>query len=278
MTILLATPARWYLIFAFTLLSIAGCSGGSSQSREGNDPFATPTPRPAPAPADPARSIHTDITSTITGITYPLHIYLPRNYDDTTAYPVVYATDGQWIFNGFAEILDNQPHDILLVAVEQGPNDRRATDYTIPGSESYYQFLITELLPAIESQYTVDEQQRTLAGASYGGLLVGAVLLFDDVSQPHFKNYLAFDGSFYYDQTTLARYEQERFNASADMPVNLFLSTATLQGNFTSVNWFRQRLQSRSYSGLNILYREYTVVHDEVANPSFEEAISLLYP
>src|SRR5690606_17712370 len=140
------------------------------------------------------------------------------------------------IFRGFSNIIDAQRKDIILVAIEQGPNDRRATDYRLPGAQTYFSFLTTELLPAIENDYRVDTENRTLVGTSYGGILSGLALLMDDVVNPAFKNYLSFDPSFYEHQGLTRQVEQTRFNASNEIHANLVLTSATLRGNDIYVN------------------------------------------
>ena len=45
--------------------------------------------------------------SSITGISYPYHVYLPKGYDESNKnYPVIYATDGQWEFKRFAHAIE----------------------------------------------------------------------------------------------------------------------------------------------------------------------------
>src|SRR5690606_8529401 len=123
---------------------------------------------------DVAASLGDTFVSKITGIAYPFRVYAPAGYGSgAKTYPIIYATDGQWYGEGFSQAIKSKGKEIILVAIEQGPDDRRATDYTLPGARAYFKFLTTELLPAVESVYRVDPKQRGLSGASYGGLFVG---------------------------------------------------------------------------------------------------------
>lgn len=267
------------LLFLSVILSI-GC-GGNDRTQSVNLPpgdapvTGTPPASNVPDPRIRKMTVH----STITGIEYPVHIYLPEDYETSDKnYPVIYATDGQWIFSGFVAALNKKSAHAILVAIEQGPDDRRSVDYLLPGARQYYNFLITELLPAIERDYRADPAQRTLSGTSYGGVLVGAVLLLDDVVAPHFKNYLCFDASFYVHPQATAELQAERFNASHEMNATLVLTSATAIGNDVHVTGFQRELEKKNYTGLVIHRKKYAVHHNNVAGPSFADALDLIFP
>lgn len=261
------------------LMMLLGC-GSADKSRTVETPAVNvpvTAPPQTPAVSNP-RVKQTTITSAITGITYPLRIYLPADYDSSaTHYPVIYATDGQWVFNGFSKLLDEKPVSAILVAIEQGPDNRRNLDYLWPGAQHYYQFLITELLPTIEREYRVDASQRTLSGTSYGGVLVGLVLLMDDIAAPHFKNYLSFDASFYEHPQATEDLYLARFNASQEMHAKLVLTSATTIGNDHYVTAFQQALERADFAGLIIHRTKYAVHHNNVADPSFADALDFIF-
>ncbi|EDY81778.1 Putative esterase superfamily [Verrucomicrobiia bacterium DG1235] len=223
--------------------------------------------------------VHDSITSELTTIEYPIHVYVPEGYGESTqTYPVIYATDGQWISEGFSSAIAEKEKQVILVTVEQGPGDRRATDYLLPGATTYFEFFTEELMPAIETVYRVDASERTICGTSYGGLLVGLVLLMDDAEAPHFTNYLSFDGSFWTHRTATNALEQTRFEAGNEMDVTLYLTSATgTQNNDTWVTNFKNKIESRGYSGLTVIRKSYPVEHNDVAQPSFEEALDELF-
>lgn len=279
-TVISCPVINWLLCGLLGLLGFVLLGCGSSETSRSVDPVITePAPNSLQIPeiADP-RIKQTNIVSAVTGITYPVHIYLPEDYASSNeSYPVIYATDGQWIFNGFAAALDDKSLDVILVAIEQGPNDRRSVDYLLPGARQYFLFLTTELLPTIERDYRVDTMQRTLSGTSYGGILVAAVLLLDDVVQPHFKNYLSFDASFYVHPQATAELQAERFYASHELPATLVLTSATTIGNDVHVTNFQQVLEAKNFAGLNIYRKKYPVHHNNVAGPSFADALDLIF-
>lgn len=223
--------------------------------------------------------IDDSIGSRITLIEYPVHVFLPLGYGESTRrYPIVYATDGQWVTEGFSQAVAGKGKQLILVTVEQGPGDRRAIDFLLPGAYDYLRFLGEELLPAVESIYRVDTSERTLCGTSYGGLLVGLVFILDDVEEPLFRNYLSFDGSFWSKSSTMYALEDERYAASSQKHATLYLTSATGRTNNDRwVNAFERRIESRGYEGLRIIRRSYPVEHNDVAQPSFDDALDLLF-
>jgi len=265
---------------ALTIITLVACGGGQQTRYAVTPPTPAPTPTPLPTRApevDPDIREHR-LHSSITGIDYPVHVYLPADYNTTDrSYPVIYATDGQWIFDGFRHQLYQLGTEAILVAIEQGPNDRRAVDYRLPGALNYFQVLVSELLPIMEAEYRVDQSQRTLVGTSYGGLFVGLALLIDDVVAPNFINYLSFDGSFYENQTGWRELLTERFNADQTLNATLVLTTATEFGNYGSVSDFNRRLDANSFNGLEIIRFDIPVRHNDVASPSFEQALQALF-
>jgi predicted alpha/beta superfamily hydrolase len=216
--------------------------------------------------------------STITGVTYPYHVYLPLNYALTAkSYPVIYGTDAQWTFTHFSQTLDARHEDVIFVGIEEGPlnSNRRFDDFLGVGTRNYMKFFKTEFAPFIENTYRTNSE-RTYVGTSLGGLMGSVFLYSEPVGEPFFKNYMLFDGSFFaYDSTDL-EVELARFNASKQLNVTLVLTSAS-PGNVDSVDAFQLRYQSRPYEGLKIYRRSYAIPHNDVANPSFDDNIGLLY-
>lgn len=216
--------------------------------------------------------------SQLTGIEYQVDVYLPESYDSTELLPVIYATDGQWVARRFSAAIDRARLPIILVAIHQGPENRRWEDYTLPGADQYIQFLLTELLPSMENQYRIDPSRRTLQGASLGGLLTLFVMLQDDEVNPVFENIISMDPSVWYQPAFLNSREASRFNQSLNMPVELVLSSATgYQGNLRNVEPFKNRLEMRGYENFYLHYAAFDVCHDDIAGPAFDHALNILF-
>jgi predicted alpha/beta superfamily hydrolase len=255
--------------YVFGLIILSAC-GGSSNNNEVNDPL--------PPFVYSGSIINHTMTSAITGITYPIHVYLPPSYQNNAQiYPVIYATDGQWRFDIYAQAIEKKHKELVLVAIDEGPQGRRNIDFLLPAAPDYYQFLISELLPDMESRYNIDSENRTLVGASFGGLFVGLALLFEEQNPAPFINYWSFDGSFGTDQAETQILAQQRKTANEYMSVNLFLSGATMGGNDIVVNRFKTMLEQLQFVGLTIHKQSYAVVHSEIAPPSFNDALDLVF-
>jgi predicted alpha/beta superfamily hydrolase len=264
------------------LATLAACGGSSYNSTIAANSSTTNTSSSSSssAPYHYVGTVQSDlsITSTITGITYPYHVYLPHNYDlSAKNYPVIYGTDAQWIFPHFSQTIDAKNKDVIFIGIEEGPlkSNRRAIDFLPAGAPNYINFLKSEFIPLIEKNYRTTHE-RTYVGTSYGGLLGSILLTKEPVDEPYFKHYMLFDGSFWALQTTNIQDEELRFNASKKLNITLILTSAN-PGNVTDVNTYQSRYENRLYEGLTIYRRSYQVPHNDVANPSFDETIDLVY-
>lgn len=222
--------------------------------------------------SDP-RIKHHLVKSAKTGISYPVHIFLPQGYShENEKYPVIYATDGQWHADLFLSIKEK---NIILVAIEQGPKNRRNIDYAEKAGDYFY-FLTKELLPLVEDKYRIDSERRAILGASLGGVFVGYALLIDDINNPYFKVYASFDGAFGVAEKQFQKINKIRRDLSEEMNATVFLTGAT-KGNEKYVRRFNKMLEKSKYKELNIIRKTYRVKHEDISSPSFEEMIKVLY-
>ncbi len=123
-------------------------------------------------------TIETDaISSTNTGSTFQLQIYLPYNYNPERAnpYPVAYFQDGQeYISLGSVDkVLDNliyENHIDSIIGVFVKPNNRNE-EYAGNLRNEYRQFFVEELVPYIDENYNTIKNPlgRAVIGASFGG-------------------------------------------------------------------------------------------------------------
>lgn len=222
--------------------------------------------------SDP-RIRHYQVESEYTGINYPVHVFLPNDYSNQKEkYPVIYATDGQWLADIYTVTKEK---DIILVAIEQGPENRRFIDY---GQDvgAYFNFLTKELLPFVEDKYRVDSGQRAVVGTSLGGFFVGYALLVDNVDAPYFSIYAAFDGAFWFASPALQNINKARRDLSGKMNATVFL-TGTRRGNERHVRRFHRDLENAGYEGLEIIRSTYWVRHVDITYPSVVAMVEALY-
>jgi len=225
-------------------------------------------------------------SSSITGVTYPYRVYLPVGYHESDkSYPILYSTDGQWEYWRFSYVIETSNKEVILVSIEQGPEQRRLIDYALPGSHDYLDFIETEMIPLIESTYRVDDTNRTLEGASWGGLLVRHALS-REMTKPLFKNFISIDGSygnftqapFISNNNQYREMENAAFPPGIVLKANVYLSGATIEGNGQLVDNFRTELDNRNIEGLNIYHQSFNVRHEECGRPSIKDALIKLFP
>lgn len=217
------------------------------------------------------------IHSAITGVSYPVDVYLPPDYHASDKhYAIIYVTDGQIIFPGLPYLLEDENVEAILVAISEGPENRRSKDYLLPGARDYFNFLTAELIPLIESEYRVKEGSRSLAGTSFGGVFSIVAMLMDDVSSPYFSNIMAYDASLYRHREETGQLLEARYMASRELNVNLVLTSAIPVGNGEYIDDFISDLENYQFTGLNIIYNSYPISHEKVVEPSFRESVALL--
>ncbi|MFT4205045.1 MAG: alpha/beta hydrolase-fold protein [Chitinophagaceae bacterium] len=115
-------------------------------------------------------------------------VRLPKGYNDTEKYPVIYVLDGEMYFpivcaeqgflDGNSRLSDKK---CIVVGIENTDRTRDLTptpavsakgQATLENSgkgEAFFQFIRTELIPSIEKQYHT-ANRRILVGHSFGGL------------------------------------------------------------------------------------------------------------
>ncbi|MBD8685181.1 alpha/beta hydrolase [Pseudomonas sp. CFBP 13719] len=124
------------------------------------------------------------------GLEYRIMISLPEgDVPYTGGYPVIYLLDGNAYFPAFhaAKRAQAKLRGSILVAIGY-PSDtpldfaRRAFDLTPPapadrntppqgGQDLFLDFIQTRLMPKVSEHFKVDEDQRSLVGHSFGGML-----------------------------------------------------------------------------------------------------------
>ena len=218
------------------------------------------------------------IASNYTNWSYPINVYLPEGYGDdpTIQYPVLYMLDAESHFFYTVEYARESNKSLIIVAIDNTGNGRRNTDYLLPGALNYYQFLVNEVIPYIDSSYSTNTSKRTLAGHSFGGLFTGIALLIEEPSTRYFDRYFSQDGSFWYQQEKTEELEQQLFSKTQELGVELIITGAT-GGNANDVMWFESLLQQRDYENLELSHWTYDTSH--LAEPvlSMKEFINMFY-
>ena len=214
------------------------------------------------------------IHSQHTDILYSYEVYLPPGYSlSKKNYPVVYITDGQWETD-LANIIDANKKNVILIFINQGPNDRRLIDYSLQGADAYIKFLREELVPLVESKYR-SNGARTFFGASLGGLLGAILISREKAEKPFFKNYILADGSFWGLPSVMNVLPITFQTTEHQMPINIVL-TGTRRGNGLDVVNYEKRLREYNSKNINIYTSMLPYLHDEMTGPTLANAIELL--
>jgi len=220
------------------------------------------------------------IYSNNTQVTYQYKVYLPENYAQSTLdFPVIYSTDGQkGVDEQLAHTVQTMQKDIIVVAITEGPKNRRSTDYLYPGSTAYLDFLALELIPLVESQYRINSSQRTIFGYSYGGVFIRHALI-NEANRPLFQNFIASDGPYFAQDSVYRGLEERAYTTDSLKNRKLYLSGATSYDGFSSsVNTFKSTLENYNLQGFTIYQESFDVTHGQIVLPTVRGALPLLFP
>jgi hypothetical protein len=210
--------------------------------------------------------------STSTGRSYDLYIHTPADFAQNKGkkYPVLYLLDGQWDFKLLDSVVgglvyDRFMPDIVIVGITYSGDHPdygalRAMDYT-PSPQrdeqgnarggdgpKFLQFLRSELIPFMETNYRGDPARRILGGHSLGGLFT-LHAMFTDPSL--FWGYLCGSPAIPWDQDSVVKQEAAFAAKRKDLPVRLFLAVGGAEELVTPGVSFMKTLSARRYDGLH---------------------------
>lgn len=169
-----------------------------------------------------------------------LNVYLPDDYNDTTAYNVVYLLDGSMDedfmhiagLSQFLRMMYMMPSTIVVGI----SNVDRQRDFTfeanleefhtaVPNgghSELFIDFVEKELIPFIDQKYNTT-QERFLIGQSLGGLVATEILIY---KPSLFTHYFIVSPSLWWDKERLLQEGEKQLKDNAnqlDLDVQIFV-------------------------------------------------------
>lgn len=284
------------LSFSLFLISILGCTGEDSESANPIQPIPTPpvsnagsvevievnrepsfnTPDfwpPSEFVYKGTREMNQSLRSAFTNTNYTYHVYLPSQYntEPDKYFPIVYFTDGEWHTEFIHRVIDFEERQIIAVGIHH--EDRRATDYIMPGAKDYYLFLVDELIPNIESRYRVLPNERILKGYSAGGSQTLITMFLDDQSPPVFKYHMAFD-PYIQGVGNLASHIGQRDGLELN---KILIITSMRRGFHSSVVPFMQELEESNINNLTVYRSVYDLNHVDATWSSFSNAMDIVY-
>lgn len=248
---------------------------------------------------------------------FNIMIQLPMTYhpDSSTTYPVMYITDANRCFPMVANMSTilgfpkTEFPEIIIVGIGyhiKGMEDwaawrtRDLTPTNVPatdkatgeslsklsgreiivnsgGSEKFLDFIISELMPYIESGYHVSKTDKTLAGYSYGGLFA----LYALFKHPEaFNRYFAGSPSIWWDKGALLRLEEEYAKTHNDLNARIFISVGSLEPKtmIDNIEKMKTGLLSRNYTNLSVESHIFeNESHNSCYASAFMRAFTVLY-
>ena len=222
--------------------------------------------------------------------TFVIHLSLPPEYNPEEDYPMVVMTDGIWRLKEHSRYREAMKAGELqkLIMVSIGyPDSYNASEMRkrefLRHPESFMHYIADNLLPYLEENYSVDEDNMMLTGHSYGGFFAYHFLFdYDALGKNIFKNY-------YIGSTTapdaeglkkLYSMEEDYSRRYTDMDCNVYFSIGSLEGGYYPIlqDKMEENIRNRNYPSLNYICEVLEGYnHEKVCGPSEKRAIYLFY-
>jgi predicted alpha/beta superfamily hydrolase len=118
------------------------------------------------------------------------------------------------------------------------------------GAPLFLNFIRTELIPFVETNYRIDENRRTFSGYSFGGLF-GLYVLFHDPTL--FNKYFIGSPAIMHDKGITYEYEISYADTNPDLKAAIFMNSGEKEEVFAeNVKKMTEILRSRNYKNLKL--------------------------
>ena len=222
--------------------------------------------------------------------TFVVHVSLPPNYQKENEYPMVLMTDGVWRLSDHPQLrplmVNGEIENVILVSVGY-PN---GYDYIkirerdlLQQPDKYLHFLVDNLIPYLNEQYSIDNKRLTLTGHSYGGFW-GFYALFnsDTIGKNTFANYYIGSPSFQaqYNGQFIEQFESQYYDRKKELNANIYITVGDKEGEsfINPITRFVDLLSERNYKGLNCKYEIIKgYEHNTVFKPSIKNTLLMFY-
>jgi enterochelin esterase-like enzyme len=210
---------------------------------------------PDPSRSEPAApgtlSDNIVIESDALGYKLQYRVYVPEHYLELSDLPVIFITDGQWYIESgeMPRIIDDlittgEIQPLIAVFVDNRDpamlsNNRRNQQFFC--NARYVDFFTDELIPTIDATYptSADRADRVILGLSFGGLNSAC---FGLLAHDAFAGIAMQSPAMHPVDYILSAYAD-----STRLPINVFLSSGSLQDNEERTRRLRGILQERDY-------------------------------
>jgi predicted alpha/beta superfamily hydrolase len=229
-----------------------------------------------------------------------LYIQTPANMKPYEAYPVLYVLDGEALTNmigGQVQYLSeaykiipsmivvgitntDRTRDLTPTHFNNGPDGKPDTSANAfgkssGGGEKFLQFIRTELMPYIETNYPT-APYKILAGHSLGGLMAVYCLL---AHPDYFNAYIAISPSLQWDNNIIVG-QAEELNPRSTLNKFLFFSDANEDSLFHQNQLKLDSILKQKNTRDLIYKREFYPGETHISEPvkAFYDGIRLIYP
>jgi hypothetical protein len=276
----------WTVFHSLLFIAFIGIFSTTVYSQQQNSSSSYPYP-PATVPDTEVRTIYSKILNQEMYIFIKLPMFYKISGDKK--YPCWYVTDANRSFPMLAnigsvfEVPDPSQGEMIIVGIGYKIRDvadwasfrtRDLTPINDPGVDGYFnkilnqatgrkfdvrsggankllEFITTELIPFVESNYRVSLTERYLGGYSYGGLFT----LYTMFSKPDlFIKYFAGSPSIDFGNGVLFDIENSFASSHEDLKVKLWMTAGGAEDSITIANVKRMTsvLRSRNYPGFSV--------------------------
>jgi enterochelin esterase-like enzyme len=219
------------------------------------------------------------ISSEALGYDLQYRVYLPEQYGELGALPVIYVTDGpSYIHKGrMLRVLDREIGSgritpVIAVFVDAtDPDDphinRRNQQFAC--NQDYLRFFTEELVPTVDGRYrtNADRESRVILGVSFGGLNAACFGLLGSAT---FGGIGMHSPAVHPVPGLLPAYEKvDR------LPIRVFLTTGDTYDNSSTNRQFRRILEDKGY---DLRFREVPGSHDwDNWRPLIDDALRFFF-
>lgn len=193
---------------------------------------------------------------------YKLNVIFPTDYSDSKTYPVVYMLDGN--LEG-KEYTQRTQENLILVTIgyedENQFYELRKTDY-LDQADIFLNVLINGMIPFVEGNYSIDENQRSLFGWACGANFAAfAMFQSDGVAKNVFSEYVICNPIMKQNcvDRSLFAYEYRYFERGKSLPVTVKWAVAGKVDSNLLV-WQQDLLSTierREYTDIDLTIRDY---------------------
>ncbi|MES2826414.1 MAG: alpha/beta hydrolase-fold protein [Pseudomonadota bacterium] len=208
------------------------------------------------------------------GIPYELIISLPSSYNDSPGkrYPVLYYTDAYWDAPLLSSIyldlvFDRAVPEFIMVGLSYSGDNLnytalRTKDLTPTkdlafvrdsgGGAAFLSFIKKTVVPKIEREYRTEENQRAIAGWSFGGLFA----LYAMYKEPHlFNRCVAISPAVPWDKGMIHQIDDNFFKLNKEFNARLFISYGKNEDPsfISAVSDFQHKVGNRKGSNLKVM-------------------------